>query len=99
MTRFFFFVGLALIVISSSSRPALAEKRVALVIGNSAYQNTVVLPNPRNDAMAISEALKRLGFETAVWTDLDKAGMDRAIRSFGNALEGASIGLFYYAGH
>lgn len=99
MKRFYLFFGLALIASTALSSSAFAEKRVALVIGNSAYQNTITLPNPRNDAMAISEALKRLGFETSVWTDLDKAGMDRAIRGFGNALEGASVGLFYYAGH
>jgi len=56
--------------------PAHAEKRIALVIGNAAYKNAATLQNPRNDATDVSEALKRLGFETIVGLDLDKAGME-----------------------
>jgi len=78
---------------------ASAEKRVALVIGNSAYQNTSELRNPSNDASDVAAALKRLGFQVTDGRDLDKRAMERTIRQFGLALEGADIALFFYAGH
>jgi uncharacterized caspase-like protein len=56
--------------------PAHAEKRVALVIGNAAYKNAATLRNPRNDAQDVSAALQRIGFETIVGLDLDRAGME-----------------------
>ena len=55
--------------------PASAEKRVALVIGNSAYKHAPALANPKNDAEGIAAALARLNFEVLAGTDLDKAGM------------------------
>ncbi|HEU0159389.1 MAG TPA: caspase family protein [Hyphomicrobiaceae bacterium] len=79
--------------------PAQADKRVALVIGNSAYQNTSELRNPSNDASDIASALTRLGFQVTDGRDLDKRAMERTIRQFGLALEGADIALFFYAGH
>jgi uncharacterized caspase-like protein len=78
---------------------ALAEKRVALVIGNSAYQNTAALTNPRNDANDMSAALKALGFQVVDGFDLDKTTFDRKVREFATALEGAAAGVFFYAGH
>jgi hypothetical protein len=78
---------------------AHAEKRVALVIGNSAYQNTSELRNPRNDAADITAALRRLGFTVTEGLDLDKRAMERTIREFGLSLEGADLALFFYAGH
>jgi uncharacterized caspase-like protein len=78
---------------------ALAQKRVALVIGNSAYVNTARLDNPKNDAADIAEVLKQLGFEVTQGRDLDKAAMDRTIRNFAEALAGAQMALFFYAGH
>jgi formylglycine-generating enzyme required for sulfatase activity len=81
------------------SVPALAEKRVALVIGNGAYKNATRLPNPRNDAEDIAAALKRKGFETIVGFDLDKAGMDSATIRFARAAREADVAVFYYSGH
>jgi uncharacterized caspase-like protein len=78
---------------------ALAEKRIALVIGNSAYQNTPKLANPKNDAMDMAAALKKLGFQVIDGFDLDKAGFDRKIRDFATALQGAEMGVLFYAGH
>lgn len=78
---------------------AIAEKRVALVIGNSSYQNAPELRNPKNDAADIAVALRELGFQVISGTDLDKPGMDRLIRNFAGALVGADVGLFFYAGH
>jgi uncharacterized caspase-like protein len=77
----------------------LAQKRVALVIGNSAYVNTVKLENPKNDAADVAAALKKLGFNVILGRDLDKAAMDRAIRDFAETLAGTNMALFFYAGH
>ena len=82
--------------------PPSAEKRVALVIGNSAYQNVARLDNPRNDAMLMAETLSGLGFTLVggrAQLDLDKAAMDSAVQSFGRQVQGADVALFYYAGH
>ena len=76
-----------------------SEKRVALVIGNSAYQNTPALPNPRNDAIEIGKVLQRLGYDVDVQVDLTKQHMDKVLRQFGDRLEGAQVAVFYYAGH
>lgn len=87
-------------IVSASS--AAAEKRVALVIGNSAYQNVARLDNPKNDATLIADTLGRLGFTLvggAAQVDLDKPSFDAAVQRFGNQLVGADVGLFYYAGH
>jgi hypothetical protein len=81
------------------AQPAHAERRVALVIGNSAYEHTAELKNPRNDAADMAASLKRLGFEVLEGRDLDKREMERLIRQFGLRLSGADLALFYYAGH
>ena len=78
---------------------ALADKRVALVIGNSSYQNAPELRNPKNDAADMAAALSALGFQVISGSDLDKPAMDRLIRNFAVALVGADVGLFFYAGH
>jgi uncharacterized caspase-like protein len=77
----------------------IEHKRVALVIGNSAYQHTRKLENPKNDAADMSTALRRLGFHVIEGLDLDKAGFDKKIRDFAAALKGAEVGVFFYAGH
>ena len=79
--------------------PALAEKRVALVIGNSAYKYAPVLPNPKNDAEAMAAALKTLNFDVALGVDLDKPGMERLLQGFAEKLEKADVALVFYAGH
>ena len=85
-----------LLVLPSSAH---ANKRVALVIGNSAYQHTPKLTNPRNDADDMAGALKRNGFQVIVGLDLDKAAFDRKLKDFSKDLQGASVGVFFYAGH
>lgn len=79
--------------------PADAAKRVALVIGNANYTNTAALANPKNDATDFGAAIKSFGFEVIEGIDLDKAGMDRKLREFADALEGASVAVLFYAGH
>jgi len=78
---------------------AHAEKRVALLIGNSAYQNVPALVNPKNDAQDVGKVLRDLGFFTIVATDLDRAGMNDALDRFSRTVGGAEIALVYYSGH
>jgi Caspase domain len=99
MRRRIFLSFLALVCLSILASPAFADKRVALVIGNSAYRNTPPLRNPRNDAQDVAAALKRSGFETIVGVDLDKAGMDETAIKFARAARNADVALFYYSGH
>lgn len=76
--------------------------RIALVVGNSAYQHVPRLTNPDNDARGIAETLKSVGFVLVgggPQLDLDKAALERAIRDFGDSLKSGDVGLFYYAGH
>ncbi len=78
---------------------ALAEKRVALIIGNAGYQNASSLANPGNDASAIADSLERLDFAVVRGIDLGLMDMRRAVREFSQKLDGADVALFYYAGH
>jgi caspase domain-containing protein len=78
---------------------AHAGKRVALVIGNSAYQHTPKLDNPKNDAVDMAAALRQLGFEVVEGIDLDKRGFDQKVLAFAAALKGSDVGVFFYAGH
>ena len=79
--------------------PVAADKRVALIIGNSAYVNSPALPNPVNDAGDIAKALAEVGFEVLLGLDLTKPAFDGKVRDFARALEGADVALFFYAGH
>jgi len=76
----------------------MAERRVALVIGNSAYKSAP-LKNPANDARDMAAALQRLGFDVALLLDAGQKQMDAAVREFGLKLRQGGAGLFYYAGH
>jgi hypothetical protein len=79
--------------------PATAAKRVALVIGNSAYQSVPRLPNPINDARAVADALRRLDFVVIEAEDRDKTGMQTLLGKFREELLGADVSLFFYGGH
>lgn len=80
-------------------QPAFAAKRVALVIGNSAYRSVDALPNPANDASDMAAKLERLGFAVTSGIDLDLAGVKETLRAFRNAAADAELALFFYAGH
>src|SRR5438552_1937959 len=82
------------------SEPAFAEKRVALVLGNSAYQNVAPLPNPVNDGAMIAATLKDAGFDVVdSRQDLPAAEIRRALRDFADRARDADIAVVYYAGH
>jgi tetratricopeptide (TPR) repeat protein len=74
-------------------------KRVALVIGNSAYENANPLPNPTRDSAAIAKALTALGFEVLEGQDLNLAKMQGKLKEFAQKATEADVALFYYAGH
>jgi uncharacterized caspase-like protein len=100
--RWLFLIVLPVLFVAVVSRPALADKRVALVIGNSSYRNVARLDNPRNDAELLADTLRSLGFVLVgggAQLDLDKLAFDRTVQAFGAQLAGADVGLFYYAGH
>jgi Uncharacterized protein containing caspase domain len=81
-------------------QPAFAEKRVALVLGNSAYQNVAQLPNPVNDSARIASMLKDAGFDVVESRhDLPAAETRRALRDFADRARDADIAVVYYAGH
>lgn len=77
---------------------APAGKRIALVIGNARYP-AAPLKNPLNDAAGMAQALSELGFEVIHKENVNGVDMRAAIQEFGVKLRGASVGLFYYAGH
>ena len=93
------FLCLGILIAFAGAAPALAQKRVALVVGNSAYVNAGVLPNPANDARDFAAALKDMHFDVVLGIDLDKRGFDAKVRDFARALEKSDVALFFYAGH
>jgi Caspase domain len=79
---------------------AAADRRVALVIGNSTYKNASSLPNTINDSTAIAGLFKSVGFEVVISrADLGVVDFKRAVREFLLTAENADIAVVYYAGH
>lgn len=76
-----------------------SDARIALVIGNGAYQHALPLANPANDARDVSAMLKALGFDVIDGFDLTISQMDTKISDFDNRIGGADTALFFYAGH
>ena len=94
--------ALSALLLAVFAGPAAAEKRIALVVGNSAYQNITRLDNPKNDATLMADTLSGLGFALIggrAQLDLDKQSLDTAVQNFGRQIQGADVALFYYAGH
>jgi hypothetical protein len=90
--------GILLALLSASA--AWAERRVALIIGNSQYKNpSLVLFNPKNDAADVAASLRALGFEVIVKIDAGKLDFDQAMAQFARLATLADTALFYYAGH
>jgi uncharacterized caspase-like protein len=91
---------LAAAILTTTGLSAYADKRVALVIGNSAYKNVNRLKNPANDAAAVVAMLKTAGFDSVdLRQDLNVVEMRRALREFGNKTRDADVAVIYYAGH
>ena len=81
-------------------QPALAEKRIALSIGNSNYQNVSHLTNPASDASRLAATFRKANFDVVTLrTDLTASEIRRALREFGDKARDADVAVIYYAGH
>ncbi len=90
----------SLLLISLGIAPSHAEKRIALVIGNSAYRSAAELPNARNDAKTIAKLLTDAGFDVVQSkSDLGAEEFRRALRDFADLSDDADVALVYFAGH
>ena len=92
-------VVLALALLMLATPAWAAERRVALVIANSAYQAVTPLANPVNDGKLVSAALEKAGFTVDLRDNLTLAEFLHALRDFRGQADGADIALIYYAGH
>ncbi len=90
----------AFLSLAFASDGAFAEKRVALVIGNSAYQNAPQLPNPAKDAAAVSDMLRKARFDVVESVrDANNQDMRRVLREFSDKSQNADVAVVYFAGH
>jgi hypothetical protein len=95
-------LGVCVIALWSLCNSAVAESRLALVIGNSAYRTVSPLPNPVNDAKAMADFLTKAGFDVTPASDLTQADMRATVGTFAAKIARAgsdTIALVYYAGH
>jgi Caspase domain len=94
--------ALAAVLLSTVVPAALqgqAERRVALIIGNGAYEHVGPLRNPVNDARAMAQTLSRMGFEVLLRENRNEDEVKQDIREWGRRLDQNSVALFYYSGH
>ena len=98
--RVVLFLGV-LLGVGAQPRPAFAEGRVALVVGNGEYASggMTTLHNPRNDARAVGAAFGRLGFDVTTTLDADVSSFQAALRQFTRRSAGAEVAVVFYSGH
>lgn len=89
----------ALLFTAASVGTAAAEKRVALVVGNSKYESFATLANPANDAASVAKVLRSADFQVIEALDKSRLDLEDTVRNFMRQLDGADVGLFYYSGH
>jgi formylglycine-generating enzyme required for sulfatase activity len=89
----------AIIALMGGAPSAYAEKRVALVIGNSAYDQMATLINPAPDAKAVAELFSANGFAVTARYDLTFVDFNDALADFTSSASGADAAIIYYAGH
>src|SRR6516165_3818968 len=92
-------LALGLICSPVWGEPAFAERRVALIVGNSAYHNAPILANPERDARAIADMFQKAGYEVTTAFNVGNLDFKRSIRKFEDAATDADIAVIYYAGH
>jgi Caspase domain/Putative peptidoglycan binding domain len=95
----FLIAALSIAGLLVSANVAKADKRVAFVLGNSAYKNVAPLPNPALDARSMARVLRNVGFDVVEGTNLSRDKMTERLLEFGKKAEGADVALFFYAGH
>ena len=89
----------AMLALLMSYAPTLAQKRLALVVGNDNYENVTKLRKAANDARGIGETLSNLGFEVTTVTNSTRREMNRTLQTFKNSIGEGDIALFFFAGH
>lgn len=94
-------LAVATLLLAACAAPSgSAGARLALVIGNAAYENATPLTNPVNDAADMCAALKKLGFTTLCHTNVrDRAEFEARVTEYTSRLQAGSVGVFYYSGH
>ena len=95
----FLIAALSAATLLVSANAALADKRVAFVVGNGAYKNVAALPNPAVDAKSMAKLLRNVGFDVVEGSNLTRDKMTEKLLDFGKKAEGADVALFFYAGH
>ncbi|MFK5978211.1 MAG: caspase family protein [Rhizobiaceae bacterium] len=81
------------------SVPVQAQRRLALVVGNDAYENITTLKKATNDARDIGDTLINLGFEVTTATNVSRREMNQTLQNFNNSIRADDIVLFFFAGH
>lgn len=105
MTAFFLLMGrfslisAVFVLLLAGAGPVSADTRVALVIGNAAYEKTTPLRNARRDAESLSDRLTQLEFDVIEAFEADSRASERAIAKFLRKAAKADLALLYYAGH
>ena len=89
----------ACVMVLAASFEARAEKRIALVIGNNAYDSVSKLERAVSDARAVSSALQGLGFQVLLATDVGRRDLVRQLSNFMAKVEPGDTALLYYSGH
>jgi Caspase domain len=92
-------LGLVVAALLALATPALAQKRVALVIGNNDYKNVPRLKTAVNDARTMGDTLKQLGFTVMVAENQDRAQFSQSLLAFDKAVGPGDTAFFFYAGH
>ncbi len=94
-----FFATVAVLCVVAAAPAMAAGKRVALIIGNSAYVNGNNLPNPMNDAGVVAQTARKAGFEIMQANDLAVVSFHQKLREFRDKADSAEVAMIYYAGH
>src|SRR5579872_3309313 len=89
----------ALVLVAFTTPDARADRRVALVIGNSEYREIPALKNPDKDAEDVSNTFRLAGFDVFVAKDLTKLQFEKEFRNYLAAADGADLAVVYYSGH
>lgn len=89
----------ALILMGLTTPEAHADRRVALVIGNSAYREIPALKNPDKDAQDVANTFRLAGFDVFVGEDLTRLQFEQEFRNYLAAADGADLAVVYYSGH
>lgn len=92
-------IAILVVLLGGTANFAVAERKVALVIGNADYQYSTPLKNPANDARAVSRLFEQLGYDVHLHLDTDRASIAKVLGDFHQTSTNADSAIFYYAGH